>query len=60
MVRSADGLAGWTAVGTVTTDLSATDAPGSGTWYYAVEVAYLGTPTQQLSPHGLAASVVVP
>lgn len=60
VVRSADGIAGWTNVGTVTTDLSVTDVPGIGTWYYAVEVAYSGTPTQQLSPHGLAAMVTVP
>lgn len=60
VVRSADGVAGWTNVGAVTTQTSATDSPGTGTWFYAVEVAYLGVPTQQVSPHGLAAGVTVP
>lgn len=62
VVRSPDGLADWTAVGTDPawgTDTD-TDAPGAGTWYYAVQIRYAGTPTQQVSPHGLSASVVVP
>lgn len=58
VVRSADGITDWSTVGD-TTDLSKTDTPGAGTWYYAVLIRYTGTPTTYVSNHGLAASVVV-
>lgn len=60
LVRSADGLATWTSVGALTTGTTAADAPGSGSWWYAVKVAFLSTPVQQYSPHGLAAQAAIP
>lgn len=60
VVRSADGLASWATVADVAVGAqTAPDTPGAGTWYYAVQIRYLGTPTQQVSPHGLAAQVTV-
>lgn len=61
VVRSADGIAGWTTVGDVATGVtSQPDTPGTGTWHYALQLRYLGSPVQQVSPHGLSASVTVP
>ena len=62
VVRSADGIAGWTTVADVATGAgSATDTPGPGTFYYALEAIYLNDGTnKQVSPHGLASMVAIP
>ena len=62
VVRSADGIAGWTTVADVAAGVaSRTDTPGPGTFYYAVEIIYLNDGTnKQVSPHGLAAVVTIP
>jgi hypothetical protein len=62
VVRSADGLATWaTVIDKPTGQTSAIDNPGSGTWYYALQIIYANDGTNKVvSPHGLAASVVVP
>jgi len=58
LVRSADGLTNWTTVGD-TTNLTLSDAPGAGTWHYALEIRYQGTPDTHVSNHGLSASITV-
>lgn len=62
VVRSADGIAGWSTVADVLPGAqTAQDTPGSGTWYYAAEAIYLNDGTNKVvSPHGLAAAVIVP
>lgn len=61
VVRSADGLANWTNVGSIVTDPTQTDTPGQGAWYYALLVRFKGTPADRMSPkHGLAVQAVVP
>jgi|GEM_PF-4027284 len=58
LVRSADGLTNWSTV-TDTADTGADDTPGAGTWYYAVQVRYAGSPDLHVSNHGLSASITV-
>lgn len=58
VVKSLDGLTNWTTVGD-TTDLYLNDSPGIGTFYYALEIVFVGTPTVYCSRHGLLAAIVV-
>lgn len=58
VVRSADGLSNWVTVGD-TTDTSKQDEPGAGTWYYALQIRYAGSPVTYLSSHGLVASITI-
>jgi len=62
VVRSADGLASWsTIVDKATGQTSGTDAPGSGTFFYALQIIYQNDGTNKVvSPHGLSASVTIP
>jgi hypothetical protein len=62
ILRSTDGLAPWTTVADKAVgDTSTTDAPGSGTFYYALEIIYQNDGTNKVvSPHGLSASVTIP
>jgi len=58
VVRSPNGLAGWVEIGT-TVQTSFQDTRNNGTWYYAAEILYAGTPVQRSSPHGLSAMVAI-
>lgn len=59
--RSADGLGNWADVGAIVTSSAATDTPGPGTWYYALQLRFQGAGIDRMTPqHGLAVQVVVP
>jgi len=59
VIRSANGLDDWAIIGD-TENLYLYDQPGIGTWYYAVEVKFAGSPITYVSRHGLSAKIIIP
>lgn len=58
LCRSPDGITNWATV-TDTTNTYADDNPGAGTWYYALQIIYAGSPSTYVSYHGLLATVTI-